>query len=453
MKPIPTIFVLIYLLFSPFVRAQEVWSLDDCVAYAIEHNLQLKDFELNEASGKETYRQSVRALLPTLSGDVDYNIKNGRSTDPFTNDVTNTSFFSNNYSLSSSISLFEGFQKLNTIKASKFLYKAAKKDVEQQKYLLAFDVMSAFYDIKFIEGLLQNSKEQQEISQANYDFVVKQIDLGLKAGADLYEAESLLLTDKLTVTQTENRLQTAQLTLVQAMNLKGASSITLSFSDSEVSTEDMVIAQSPVDSVYQKALEVVPVIKAQQLRKEAAKKQLAIARGNLYPSLTFATGIGTGYYETNVTEDTNEIIPFRTQIDDNTSKYVGVALNIPISSKWSRRSNVSQQKIAYKRAINNVEVEQQQLYQLLQQLVQENAALTAEAIQSKSQLNAQELAFQMATKRYEKGLISALELFQAKNLFATAQNTNLQVQLKLKVNASTLDFYEGLPIFDINTTN
>ena len=89
----------------------------------------------------------------------------------------------------------------------------------------------------------------------------------------------------------------------------------------------------------------------------------------------------------------------------------------------------------------------------MQQLVQDNAALKAEFIQSENQLESQKLAFDIANKKYEKGLISTLDLFQAKNLFATAQNTNLQVALKLRANESTLDFYNGLPLFNINTNN
>tara|TARA_R110002050_G_scaffold56512_4_gene127218 strand:- start:37279 stop:38637 length:1359 start_codon:yes stop_codon:yes gene_type:complete len=452
MKLTPIVIVLLFLIAFMPLKAQETWSLDDCVTYAIAHNLQLKDFEFNEASNKETYRQSVRNLLPSVSGFTDYNIQYGRSTDPFTNDVTNTSFFSNNYSLNSSIDLFQGFQKINNIKASKFLYHAAKEDVHQQKYLLAFRVMTAFYDIKFFEGLVVNSKEQQKISKTNFDLVKRQIELGLKAGADLYEAESLLLTDQLTVTQNENRLQTAQLNLIQEMNLEGVSQINLELSLDEVTSTNS--QQEPqLDSIYTTAIGFVPIIKAQELRTKAAKKQIAIARGDLYPSLSFATGYGTGYYETNVDVDTREIIPFRTQIDDNTSRYIGISLNIPISDKWSRRSSVKQQKIAYKRSQNNLEVQEQELYKLLQQLVQDNIALQTEASQSESQLRSQELAFSIANKKYEKGLINALELFQAKNLFATAQNTNLQVQLRLQVNIRTLDFYNGLPIFNINTTN
>ena len=87
--------------------------------------------------------------------------------------------------------------------------------------------MQAFYDIQFFEGLVAISKEQLAVSQSNYDLVKKQIELGLKAGADLYEAESLLLTDKLNLTQSENQLIAAKLNLIQEMNLENATDITI----------------------------------------------------------------------------------------------------------------------------------------------------------------------------------------------------------------------------------
>lgn len=429
--------------------AQDSWSLDACVAYAIEHNLNLKNLEFNNASSKENYRQSIRDLLPSISGFADYNKSFGRSEDPNTGGYVNTDFFSNNYSLNSSIDIFQGFQKVNAIKVSKFLHKATKEDIEQQKYLLAFRVMSAYYEIKFFEGLLANSKEQKEISQTNYDLVKRQLELGLKAGADLNEAESLLLTDILTVTQNENNLQAARINLIQEMNLERASTITLQPVLENV-TETKVQSQGlDQDSIFNNAMDFIPIIKAQELRAKAAKKNVAVARGNLYPALSFAAGYGTGYFETN-TDDMNNVIPFRTQIKDNRSRYIGLSLRVPISDKWSIRSRVKQQKIALLRAENDLKIQEQELYKTIQQLVQENNSLEVETEQSDKKVQAQQLAFTIAQKRYEKGLISALELFQAKTLFATAQNENLQVRLSAEVNKSTLDFYKGLPLFNIN---
>ena len=435
----------------PTLIAQQPWTLDDCVAYALEHNLEIRDFAYSQESGKETYRQSIRSLLPSVSGYSEYSIRYGRSTDPNTNDIVNNEFFSNDYSLNSTVDIFRGFQKLNTIKASKFIYQATKEELEQQKYLLAFRVMTAFFDIQFFEGLLANAREQVEISQYNFELVEKQIELGMKAGADLYEAESALLTDQLAVTQAANQLATARLTLRQAMNLKSEVALTLKADlPDELNAEAWPELQA--DSLYRTALEVVPAIRAREFRALAAKKEVGIARGGLMPTIALQAGYGTGYYETNVDEN-GTLIPFRNQIKDNASRFVGVSMNIPISNGWSARSRIRQQKIARKQAENALELQKQQLYQLIEQLVQENNSLRREYEQSLQAVRSQNLAFTIAQKRYDKGLINALDLFQAKNLYAAAQNENLQVGLRLRVNEKTLDFYEGEPVFQINAFN
>lgn len=451
MNYIKNVLFIILILISGSAYSQTMWSLEDCVAYAIEHNLNLKDFKYSRDTGKETYRQAVRSLLPNINANSNYNIRYGRSVDPNNNSIVNTDFFSNNYSLDSSIDLFQGFQKLNAIKASKFLYQATQEEVFQQKYLLAFRVMSAFYDIQFMQGLLTIAQEQEQVSQDNYNLVKRQVELGQKAGADLYEAESTLLTDKLLVTQSKNNLEAANLVLIQEMNLQGASSISIQTTGAET-IDETEISQMHQDSIYNKATQFVPIIKAQELRAKAAKKEVAVARGDLYPSLSFFAGYGTGYFETTINEDTGETIPFNTQITDNASQYIGLTLNIPISNGWSARSKVKQQKVALQRANNNLDLQKQELYQLIQQLVQEGNALKTEAEQSAQKKEAQGLSFKIAQKKYEKGLISAIELYQSKNLLANAQNENLQVRLRLKVNESTLAFYRGLPVFNINRT-
>ncbi|MBO0330858.1 TolC family protein [[Muricauda] lutisoli] len=440
------IYITTLLLLASFIGvSQEVWTLEECVDYAIEHNLQVKNTSYNNESSRESYRQSIRNLLPSVNGSTDYTIRYGRSADPQTNDYVNTEFFSNNYSLNASLDLFRGFQKLNSIRASKFIFKATQEDILQEKFLLAFRVMTAFYDIKFYEGLVANTLEQLEISQANYDLVEKQVELGLMAGADLYEAESNLLGDKFLLTQNRNQLANAKLALLQEMNLTEASDIAIQETLEEASVNEDVT----LDSLYQKARGFVPLVKSQEYRVTAAKKQLQATRGGLFPSLALFAGYGTSYFETNVDENGN-VIPFRTQFNDNQSKFVGAQLNIPISNGWTNHSRVKQQKIAYMQAKNNLEIQEQELFQLLQQLVQDNQALIAEYEQSIKQVESQQLAFTIAQKRYEKGLINALELFQAKNLYGVAQNQNLQVGLRLKVNQSTIDFYSGLPIFNIN---
>ncbi len=445
---IKQLFILFFVVAQGSLYAQKAWTLDECVSYAVANNLQLNDFELTAQANKETYRQSIRNLLPVVNGFTDYTINFGRSINPEDNSFVNTEFFSNSYSLQSSFDLFQGFQKINSIKASKFLYKATQQETLQQKYLLAFRVMAAYYDIQFIEGLITITEEQVAISQTNYDLVEKQVELGVMAGADLYEAESLLFADKLLLTQNENRLKAAKLTLLQAMNVEGESDITIA-PEAIAGMGTELPPKEISDSIFVAAKGFMPSIKAQNLRVKAAKKQLAATRGTLYPSLSLQGGIGTGYFET-IVDTLGNTVPFRDQFRDNTFRFVGASLNMPIFNAWATRSRVKQQKIALERAKNTAKVTEQELYQIIQQLVQEHDALLAETVQTEKGMESQRLAFSIAQKRYERGMINAIELGQAKTLFATAQNQNLQAHLRLRVNTSTLDFYKGLPLFNIN---
>lgn len=439
---------LILLLASFQLFSQEKWTLDDCVTYAISHNLQLNDFKYDTQSNQETYKQSARSLLPNINATGDYNLRFGRSIDPNNNSIVTNNFFSNNYSLEFRMELFGGFQKVNTIKLSKLLYKAIQEETLQEKYLLAFRVMSYFYDILFSEGLVAISHDQQNLSHSNYDLVNKQIDLGLKAEADLYEAESLLMTDNLKVTQSKNQLAAAKLKLIQEMNLKNTNDISIMVKMTDV-IDEFGASNEKSDSIFFKAKTFMPIISAKELRVEAAQKQVAVSRGGLFPSLSLYGGYGTGYFETS-TDSSGKIISFKEQISDNIFKFLGITLNIPITNGWSSNSKIKQQKITLMRERNNLEVQERELYQYIDELVLKYKLLLAEYEQSNQKVKTQNLSFEIAQKRYEKGLISSLELITAKNLLGNGQNENLQLRLLLEVNKKTLDFYKGLPIFNIN---
>ena len=448
-------FLLFYMLLAfsgSAVHAQKSWTLDACVAYALEHNLQLNNLNYATESNRESYRQSYRNLLPSVSAGSNYSILYGRSIDPNTNAVVNSDFFSNNYNLGANLDIFNGFQKLNSITASKLLYHAAKEDAENEKYLLAFRVMTGFYNVMYYQEQIKIAKGQFEISSGNIKLVKREIDLGVKAGADLYEAQSVLEGDKLALIQAENNYKTARLSLMQEMNLESAEDFSIDTSANELMTGRSEKSDLITDSIYREALDFIPTIKSGEYRLGAAKSEVAKSRGKLFPSLTFFTGYSTGYYETNV-NDIGNIIPFRNQIRDNASKYVGLSLSVPVFEAWSRRSAVKQQKIALLEAKNNLDIRKQELNKLIRQLVQDYTAGMAEYEQTQQNVLAQSMAFEIAQKKYSKGMISILELNQVKNAFAKAQNENLQVMSKLKVQEKTIDFYRGLPVFNINTNN
>ena len=431
------------------ITAQNEWSLNDCISYAITHNLNLKSLEYSNQSAKENYIQSFRDLLPSLSANSNYNILYGKSIDPNTNEIISSDFYSNSYYINSGIDVFRGFQKINAIKANFFLYKATKNENLQKKYLLAFKVMTAFYDIKYYEGQLKIVLEQQEISILNLKLIQKQFDLGMKAKADVYEAESVLSNDDLLYIQFKNKLETGKLKLVQLMNLTDTKNFKIIAANNFTSE---VTNHQTTDSVYKKASLFIPIIKAQEFRVNAAKKDISIAKSKLYPSLFLSAGYNTGFYETNINE-LGDVIPFSTQLKDNVSQYIGLSFRIPISDGWRKRSYIKQKKIALLQAKNNLTIQKQELFNTIQELNQIYLASITEFKQTKQHLKTQTLAFEIAKKKHNKGMISILEFYQAKNLFANAKSNHLHIELQLRVQKKTLEFYTGLPTFNIPNIN
>ncbi|WP_026110027.1 TolC family protein [Flavobacterium sp. WG21] len=431
---------------------QKSWTLDDCVSYALTNNLMLKDLNYMADSRNESYKQSYRELLPTIGGNASYNTLYGRSINPDTNSILRSSFYSNNYSIGAEIDIFNGFKKMNTIIASRYLHEAAKEDISQEKYLLAFRVMMAFYDVKFNEEQLKIAQEQLEISTANVNLVKKQIEVGIKAGSDLYESQSVLETDKLVVVKSVNNIEAAKLVLLQEMNLNNSDSFEINSLDNDLVLEDGISNELDSDSIYNKALGFIPAIKAQEFKVEAAEKDISIARGNLYPSLKFSYGYATGFFETTV--DANKrTIPFSNQIKDNASQFVAFSLIVPISDRWSKRSWIKQQKITLLKQNNSLDLKKQELNKIIQKLVQDYKATLAEYSQTKQNVASLTLAFTITQKKYANGLISVLEMNQTKTRLAWGQNENLQVMSKMKVLKKTINFYMGLPIFNILNSN
>lgn len=440
------------LLIAPnWVLSQDTWTLETCIQYAVENNLNLKKLDYAKATGQELHKQSYRALLPAISANTNYNIQYGRSIDPNNNDVINVNFFSNSYGVNGNVDLFQGFQRLNTIKSTKFIYKALEQEAEQEKYLLAFRVMQAYYDVQFFDEMLEISYEQVDISQKNSDLVKRQIELGLKAGADLYEANSLLVSDQLLLTQNKNNLKAAELQLIQEMNLKGTVEIQIEKTNDLLSSlKDTTSITS--QSVYEKALGFIPIVKARELRVLSAEKDLAVARGTRLPSLSLFGGYGTSFFETNKNAE-GAIIPFNEQLKGNAFQFVGVTLNIPISQSGRTHSAIKTNKIALLQAKNDLDIQKQELNNIIQTLIQDYRASLSEFTQTKQQELSRKIAFEIAQKQFEKGLISALDLYTAKNLYAAAQNDNLQIRLMLRLQEKTLTFYQGFPLFNLETIN
>jgi len=423
---------------------QKKWTLDNCIQYAIKNNLSIKSNKLTTSIYKENLAQAKRNFLPSFGLNSSYSTRYGRYIDSNTNGIINTKSSSNSYSTGTSIRLFNGFRLWNQIRFQKILLVINKEGVLEAKHTLAFDVMQAFYDIKFKEGLLKITKEQQDLSAINHKLISSKVKLGLLAKSDLYAIESTIASERLNILRAKNQLQDAQLTLIQLLNLDEENI----FLHEE--SEFLVPKETPntTNSVFSKAAQFLPSLKSSALNIKLAEKRLALSKANLYPSLSFSVGASTAYSQ-NRTDQLGAIIPFSEQLQANLSKSYSFSLHIPIFSKWANRSSLKTSKIEILKSKISLKQNEQSVYKQIQSILQKNKALKAEKTMQNKNLKAKKLAYQIAQKKYVKELIGIYELQQSKNDVTRAKIEYLEIQLKLKIQTKTLDFYKGISVFNI----
>lgn len=420
------------------VQAQQKWSLNHCISYAIENNINLKEYAILEKLSVENMRQSKRYMLPGISASSRAGFSFGRSIDPNTDAVTNTDFFNNSYSLNSSIAVFNGFRLQNQIKYQQFRKQASEYNRINATDDLAFNVMVAFFDVIYYRGMLEIANEQVEASKLSLKTTEKKVEVGLKAKTDLLEMRANLEREELNKIQIENTLETATLKLKQLMNFISAEELELADNSPTVIGESVDQPQQ----LFDRYTSWSPYYLSIEASMKATEKGLALSRSSLYPSISANGSVNTGFYETN-TDDAGKTIAFGKQFKNNRSQYLGASLSIPVFSRWANRSEVKKAKLELELAKNNLEDEKQKmLFEVVTNLT-ELEACYKEYKQYVKRSEVDELAFQAAEKKFDQGLIDINDYYIAKNRLANTQSQVLRSRTQWEIKMKTLEFYKG----------
>ena len=418
--------------------AQDIWDLNRCISYAIEHNLGLKKMEVQEQIAAEDFSQAKRNLLPGISASSRAGVSFGRSVDPNTNDIVNTEFFNNSYELGASVTLFDGFRQINQIEYQKFRKKAGELNRLNAADDLAFAVMSSYFEVLYYQGMLKIAGEQVETSRLNLRKIEKQVELGMKSKTDLLEMKANYETEELRRIQVENSLKSSRLQLMQRMN---------NISDGDLllkEVADPLVSPEKPDrqNLFSSYTQWSPYFKSYEAQMFASRKALAISRSQLYPTLNAFGSAGTGFYET-TKDDNGKTIQFGSQLKNNLNQYLGASVNIPIFSRWGTRSNVKKAKLQYEYSQNTLEEEKQKLYFEMVSNLNELEALEKEYAQYMRQQEADQQAFQASEKKFEQGLINVVDFYIAKNRLASSGSQVLKARMLWEAKRKILDFYQG----------
>lgn len=454
------------------LQAQETWSLKQCVEYAMENNLSIKQSDLRAQIAHHNQTQAKLNLLPTLNGSATHGYNWGQTIDPFTNQFATTRVRTNSLGVQSQLTLFNGFQRINQIKKSNYDFMASVADADRVKNDVALNIANAYVSVLFAQDLLEIAENQLEISRLQRERVSQLVITGNLPKSNRLDAEAQEALDEATLVQRENDLQLAYLSLYQILQLDPSQSILVEEPEMlEVSSS--FLTEKP-SGIYEMAVEDLPQIKAAKYRVKSAEKNLDIAQGGTLPRLTASGSYGSGYSGNNrilrdgaVPDDSSQVSlgfvqgqeivlsqpqfgdedfktkEFGDQLTDNLNQSLSFSLVVPLFNGYSSRTAVKQAKL--NAAISNYDLQlaKNTLKQDIQRAYADaKAALKSFEAAKKSKAAAEE-AFKYADIRYTQNLINQVEYSDAKVRLANAQLEQSRSKYDFIFKVKVLEFYKG----------
>ena len=415
-------------------------TLDECMRYAVENSTTVGKKNLALDDRKANHTEAVASLFPSINGSMGGAVNFGRGIDPATNSYTNVTTFSNSYGISGSLTLFDGLQSINTMRAAKVARNMGATEVEIARDEVAMQTMSAYMDVVYYTEAVTIAREQLEASRKTLELVRRQESLGIKSAADVAEIESQEANYDYLLTTEENNLALAYIRLREVMNYPQGEQLAI---ETNINLEALPSAASE-QALLDYALANNPRIAASRFATEQSRINLARAKGAYSPSLYLYGGYNTSYY---IDFDNKALYdPFGTQFRNNRGGYVQVALSIPIFNGLSARSSKRRAQNAYRSAQLEEVAVQRAVESEVSQAWQEMQGFGKQYVQGQKKVSASQLAYDGAAKKFENGLISALDLQTAANTLLQAKSDKLRARLQYIIKTRMVDYYNGIPL-------
>lgn len=457
-----------FLLLGFNVKAQQQWTLQQCIEHAMQNNLEIRIAILNNELNKANLDQSKANVLPSLNFGANNTYNFGKTIDRFTNQFANTRVQSINFGLQSQWNLFSGLQNYHTIKQNELNIITGKYNIDRTKNDVSLNIANAFLQIVLARELINITQNQVNTTTTQLTRIKKLVDAGALPRFNLYDIESQLSTEELNVINAQNQANIATLNLALLLNLNPEG---FNISVPDLPDPNEIPLNFTAQQIYTTALTSQPVIKGAENSVLSAERGVKIAKSAISPSLTFGGSLGTGYsglaqqidgFDSTIstigytaigdpvyTVFLNPIYskaPYGTQFKDNFNRSLGLTLNIPLFNNLQTHTAVTRAKI---------DLENKRLLLLQAKLDLQRTILQAytDAAGALKKFNATEKtvialkeSFKYVEQRYNVGAANAVDYNTQKNNVTNAQAQMLQAKYEYIFKAKVLDFYLGKAI-------
>ena len=423
--------------FTVFASAQQPWTLRQCIDYALEHNIQVKQQDVSRMQRELDVNTAKNSRLPDLSASASENFSFGRGLTA-QNTYTNTNTSSTSFGLNTSVPLFTGYRIPRTLELQKLNLEAATADLEKAKNDIRMQVAQAYVQILYNMELCDVAKRQISIDSMHVHRLTEMMRNGKASGTEVAQQEAALAQSRLTATQADNDYRLSLLTLSQLLELPSPESFTIS---RDVAVPEILPSMDLIspDAIYQEALMIKPEIQAEQYRLEGTLKSIDIAKSSKLPNLSLQAGLGSNYYKTSGYPSDG----FFKQLNNNFSQYIGLSLSVPIFNRYETRNNIKSAQLNRYNQQLQLDNVKKGLYKEIQQAYYNAVAAQAKYESSAEAKRSQDEAFRLMSAKYEYGKANITEFNEAKNNLMKAESDLVRAKYEYLYQRALTDFYRG----------
>lgn len=462
-------YLISFLLFSAFLQAQQPWSLQKCVEYAITHNTIIAQSEINQLSAGINHKTAMQSRLPNLNMNVNGGFNSGRFINPATNDFESANVGFNSYSLGGGLLVFGSGVIKNSIEQANINLKSTEMNTLAAKQNIMLNVASSYIGILYAMENLAAANNQSKILNEQKSQTSKLINAGLRPSGDILEIEARIADAERNIISAENALDLNYLIMKNLLKLNPGE--TFSIETPEISIEELLLSVDySFEEVYAFAVQTRPEIQAAEFNIKSAQLGEKVAKSNLYPRLTAGYSLSSNYstagqrinrYEEDIISNTvifqgNEAElgfkqnipifednPYFNQLNENFGFGVSAGLSVPIYNNYTNSSRFQLAELQTRTAELRKQETLDQLANAIQQAIADNSAARKEYEAAMKSYEANAKSLENIEKKFNAGSASSFELSTANNNVLSAEISRIIAKYRLIFTKKVVDFYMG----------
>ena len=431
-------------------QAQTVWTAQQCMQYAVEHNTQVRRAALELDNYEASKLSAIGSFLPAASGSIGMQYNFGRAIDPETNGYTDVSTFYNGYSVSASLPVFDGFSRVNALKAAKASVLMGRNALREQQDQTALATLQAWVNAMYYEGTVAMAEEKQRETDLLLRQTQVMVEVGRKSAADLAQIESQQAEAAYDLTRQENLRASALLDLKRQMSIDLDTTVSIFVPIIETASSNAwnQQCQSLEPTVPMLGTNGAngwhPALQQQYHSMRARLYEWRQARAALLPALSLSAGLSTTYYHT---LHQPSAASFGDQFKNNMGEYIGATLSIPLFNRLQTVTNIRKAKNNYRIAQETYMQKQIELEKLSREAWQDWQGYQKQTVQMVEKVEADSIAYQLTKRQFEEGLSTAIDLRTTSAQLLNSKATLLQCQLMAMVKEQLVRYYRGEAIW------